>query len=298
MNLDQGFFLAHVQQYQLLLCSSESLAAVFRITGTSGKCGKPNCHCSKRDDPGHGPNFRLTRRVKGKTVTETFPSPAALRKSKQEVAEFHRFQTLCGEIVEISEKICALWPVADTLTPEKKTAEAIHAEIAREVTTLLGRIFAEQKQTGGLDLEAVEMGFRAALHQAGAAALSLSELLQFETPPPDRRQLRCGCGHRAQCGWVYHRQFQNSLRSPWGFITSAPVLIFLIGTPAFLACVIWYRRKKRAELVHLQRLESGRSIDSVSNDRTSSSSAAAPQSLHGKFPYSRFGREKGFRRSL
>ena len=48
------------------------------LTARFRKCGKPNCHCSKRDDPGHGPNFRLTRRVKGKTVTETFPSPAAL----------------------------------------------------------------------------------------------------------------------------------------------------------------------------------------------------------------------------
>jgi len=49
------------------------------ITATSGKCGKPNCHCAKRGDPGHGPNFRLTRRVAGKTTTETFDSPAALR---------------------------------------------------------------------------------------------------------------------------------------------------------------------------------------------------------------------------
>ena len=32
---------------------------------------KPNCHCAKRGDPGHGPNFRLTRRVAGKTTTET-----------------------------------------------------------------------------------------------------------------------------------------------------------------------------------------------------------------------------------
>ena len=90
------------------------------ITSTSGKCGKPNCHCCKRDDPGHGPNFRLTRRVAGKTVTETFPSPAALRKAQQEVSEFHRFQKLCGEIIEISEKICALRPVEETLTPEEK----------------------------------------------------------------------------------------------------------------------------------------------------------------------------------
>jgi hypothetical protein len=90
------------------------------ITSTSGKCGKPNCHCAKRDDPGHGPNFRLTRRVEGKTVTETFASPAALRKAQQEVAEFHRFQQLCGELIEISENICALRPIEDTLTAEEK----------------------------------------------------------------------------------------------------------------------------------------------------------------------------------
>jgi hypothetical protein len=90
------------------------------VTATSGKCGKPNCHCAKRDDPGHGPNFRLTRRVDGKTVTETFTSPAAMRKAQQEVGEFHRFQKLCSEIVEVSEKICALRPIENTLTPEEK----------------------------------------------------------------------------------------------------------------------------------------------------------------------------------
>jgi hypothetical protein len=90
------------------------------ITTTSGKCGKPTCHCAKPDDPGHGPNVRLTRRVAGKTVTETFGSPAALNKAQQEVAEFHHFQSLCAELVEISEKICALRPVEDTLTPQEK----------------------------------------------------------------------------------------------------------------------------------------------------------------------------------
>ena len=90
------------------------------ITATSGKCGKPNCHCAKRGDPGHGPNLRLTRRVAGKTTTETFDSSAALRKAQLEVTEFHRFQKLSGEVVEVSEKICALRPVEDTLTPEEK----------------------------------------------------------------------------------------------------------------------------------------------------------------------------------
>jgi len=37
---------------------------------------------------------------------------------------------------------------------------------------------------------------RAALHQAGAAALN--ELLQFEAPATHQRQLPCSCGHRAQ----------------------------------------------------------------------------------------------------
>lgn len=90
------------------------------ITPTSGKCGKSSCHCAKRGDPGHGPNFRLTRRIKGKTQTQTFNSTAALRKAQQEVAEFHRFQKLCADIVEVSEKICALRPVEETLTPQEK----------------------------------------------------------------------------------------------------------------------------------------------------------------------------------
>ena len=90
------------------------------VTTTSGKCGKPTCHCAKPDDPGHGPNHRLTRKVAGKTVTETFSSPAALRKAQCEVAEFHHFQQLCEEAVIVSEKICGLRPVGDTLTAQEK----------------------------------------------------------------------------------------------------------------------------------------------------------------------------------
>ena len=51
------------------------------ITTTSGKCSKPSCHCAKRDDPGHGPSFRLTRKVDGKTMTQTFGSAMELRKA-------------------------------------------------------------------------------------------------------------------------------------------------------------------------------------------------------------------------
>jgi hypothetical protein len=78
----------------------------------------------------------------------------------------------------------------------KKTAAAIHQEMAREIDQLLGRIFAQRRQEARTDLEAVETALRSALHQAGAAALG--ELLQYKVPAPDQRQLPCPCGHQAQ----------------------------------------------------------------------------------------------------
>ena len=81
------------------------------ITAVVRRCGKPSCHCARPNDPGHDPQFRLTRRVAGKSVTESFPSPAALRKAQQEVTEFHRFQKLSEDLVSVNEKICALRPL-------------------------------------------------------------------------------------------------------------------------------------------------------------------------------------------
>ena len=77
----------------------------------------------------------------------------------------------------------------------KKTAATIHQEVAREITQLLGRIFAQRSQDGRLDLEAVEMAMRSALHQAGAAALT--ELLRFPAPAAEQRTIPCGCGQQA-----------------------------------------------------------------------------------------------------
>jgi hypothetical protein len=90
------------------------------ITSTSGRCGNPSCHCHRPDDPGHGPFCRLTRKVNGKSVTETFSTAAALRKAQQEVEEFHRFRQLSHDLLDVNEKICKLRPVEDTLTPQEK----------------------------------------------------------------------------------------------------------------------------------------------------------------------------------
>jgi hypothetical protein len=64
------------------------------------------------------------------------------------------------------------------------------------VNRLLVRVFAERRDSGRTDLEAVETALRTALHEAGSAALT--ELLQFEAPSLDQHQLPCACGHHAQ----------------------------------------------------------------------------------------------------
>jgi len=56
-------------------------------------------------------------------------------------------------------------------------------------------IFNGRRKTGHLDLEAIEMAVRSAMHQAGATALT--KLLQLPTPADDQRTVPCSCGHLA-----------------------------------------------------------------------------------------------------
>ena len=76
----------------------------------------------------------------------------------------------------------------------KKTAAAIHQEVDREIDRLLPRIFAERRKTGDLDMEAVELAWRTALHAAGAA--SLTEL--FRESEPIQAKVACPCGGKAR----------------------------------------------------------------------------------------------------
>jgi hypothetical protein len=56
-------------------------------------------------------------------------------------------------------------------------------------------VFQDRRKTGHLDLKAIEMAVRSAMHHAGATALG--ELLKFEPPADEQRRLLCGCGHQA-----------------------------------------------------------------------------------------------------
>jgi len=90
------------------------------ITATRGRCGNPHCHCHRPDDPGHGPNDRLTYKRKGKTITETFATAVAQRKAQREIAEFRKFQQLSRALLEVNEKICHLRPVAEAAAHEQE----------------------------------------------------------------------------------------------------------------------------------------------------------------------------------
>jgi hypothetical protein len=83
------------------------------ITATQGKCGKASCRCHRPHQPGHGPNYRLTYKVSGKTLTETFPTAAAQAKAEREVIAFRRFQQLTRDLIELNEKICRVRPLEE-----------------------------------------------------------------------------------------------------------------------------------------------------------------------------------------
>ena len=64
------------------------------------------------------------------------------------------------------------------------------------MSRLLQVIWQDRHKNGRLDLEAMEVAMRSAMHQAGAVALS--ELLQCDPPGPDQLTVACSCGHTAR----------------------------------------------------------------------------------------------------
>jgi hypothetical protein len=103
------------------------------ITGTSGRCGKPSCHCHQPGQPGHGPNLRLTFKIAARTVSESLPDLSAVRKAERELAEFRNFQRLSREFVEVNFRICRLRPAEDESlnAPEKRSKRSVRRSRAK-----------------------------------------------------------------------------------------------------------------------------------------------------------------------
>lgn len=89
------------------------------LIGRYRKCGKPGCRCAREGERGHGPSWSLTRSVNGKTVTKIIARDS-VEVTKQQIAEYHRFQELVHELVEINERICdVLLEVGEEHDPER-----------------------------------------------------------------------------------------------------------------------------------------------------------------------------------
>jgi hypothetical protein len=115
--------LASLEQQRSAVLSQIMELGDFRsgsITAIIGRCGKSNCRCHLPNQPGHGPNFRLTRKVDGKTVSETFSTPAEFRKAQQEVEAYHHFRQLSQQLLDVNERICQARPVDDLVPPQEK----------------------------------------------------------------------------------------------------------------------------------------------------------------------------------
>ena len=70
------------------------------------KCGKPNCHCARPGDRGHGPMWMVTHAVAGKTVSKAIPSGPAVDRTRAQIAEYQRFRKLARTLVATNEQIC------------------------------------------------------------------------------------------------------------------------------------------------------------------------------------------------
>jgi hypothetical protein len=115
--------LANLEQQRAAVLRQISELEEFRagsITGTGGRCGNLGCHCHRPDDPGHRPHPRLTYKANGKTITESFATPAEQRQAEREIEAFRRYRQLERSFVEVNEKICRARPAEDTLTAQEK----------------------------------------------------------------------------------------------------------------------------------------------------------------------------------
>ena len=76
-----------------------------RLTRRFHRCGKPNCHCQKEGDPGHGPYHVLQFSSGGRQTTRSIPAAQAATVRAQ-TEEFQRLCRLQRELVEVSEQLC------------------------------------------------------------------------------------------------------------------------------------------------------------------------------------------------
>ena len=110
-----------LQQHKMKLLTKMAGLGNFRrgtISVNYRKCGKNNCVCAQPGHPGHGPQYLWSTTLKGKSYTKNLTLGPQLQKYKEEIGNYHRFQSLCEEILLVNEEICNLQPLAQIEDPD------------------------------------------------------------------------------------------------------------------------------------------------------------------------------------
>lgn len=76
------------------------------------KCGKRRCVCHSPGHTGHGPIYSYSTLVSGKTQIRNYKPGPELEKLRKETENYQAFKELSQELIETSNKICDLRPVA------------------------------------------------------------------------------------------------------------------------------------------------------------------------------------------
>lgn len=81
------------------------------ITESFRRCGKKRCVCASKDHPGHGPQYLLTVKQDGKTVTQSLRLGPELDLARTQIENGRRFDEWYRAFVKINEQICRLRPI-------------------------------------------------------------------------------------------------------------------------------------------------------------------------------------------
>ena len=91
------------------------------------QCGKPSCCCGESDHPGHGPQYLLMTKVKGRSRAQNLHAGAELEKTRREVENQRHFRDLVQQIIAVNERICAARPI------EYSTAEIDRVRLKKKL---------------------------------------------------------------------------------------------------------------------------------------------------------------------
>ena len=85
------------------------------------RCGRPDCFCADKQQPGHGPYWLLTWSVDGKTRSRSIPA-AQVAATKAQIAECQRLRRLVADLIAVSDDLCQARLKPGTSAVKKKSA--------------------------------------------------------------------------------------------------------------------------------------------------------------------------------